>query len=140
MRTVLYKAQRKDTKEWIYGFPYTWTEHNTSYLEVMHECDKTGYYGQKAIIPETLCECIGRQDENHKYIFENDIVVAWRFQEKHQGKIVYNERVCAFELRENFIAGAYGERATHTYRIHEFDRMKVIGNMIDNPELLDKKE
>lgn len=138
MRITLYKAQRKSDRQWIYCFPYTSKEHNSSYLELMHDIDKPGCYVE--IIPDTLCECIGRQDENYKYIFENDIVVAWRFQEKHQGKIVYNEKVCAFELRENFIAGAYGERATHTYRIHDLNRMKVIGNMIDNPALLDKKE
>ena len=140
MRTTLYRAQKKKDKTWAYGFPFTWIEHNFNYLEMMHEMDATGYFRPTEIIPETLCECIGKMDLNNKFIFEQDVVSARRYQQTHILRVVFNTNTCAFEFRKNVVVGAYGEMATYTYRIHEFDRMKVIGNMIDNPDLLDKKE
>ena len=80
-------------------------------LVVMHE-----------VIPETICQYTGLTDKNGKKIWENDIVKLPELYGNEVGVVEY--LCCGFRVRNS----AYGS----TQLCGE-----VIGNIFDNPELLE---
>lgn len=75
---ILFKAQRKDTQEWVEGNLFIdkdleiyqiqgWTYYSD---ETGTEREPFGY----DIIPETICQYIGFNDKNDVKIFNNDII------------------------------------------------------------------
>lgn len=78
----------------------------------------------------------GLHDKNGKEIYEGDIVEFEQFKEKKKGKIVFNYKTCSFEVWVTIVVGAYGEKATNQYLICHCDCIEVIGDIYQNPELL----
>ena len=147
----LYRAKRTDNGEWTYGYLYGIWERKyilwgmTNDVPNMTEVD-----------PSTICQCTGLKDKNGKLIWENDIV---RF--KHE-KFDFNdglepwERTCLPNKKEyerNYTvefcntSTHYGLRfrngsiwfMVHRMTIVMHD-VEVIGNIFDNPELLEVGE
>nr|DAZ59133.1 MAG TPA: YopX protein [Caudoviricetes sp.] len=121
----LFRAKRKDNGEWTEGFLLKrWDG-----LWIFTIDEKFA----DLIIPSTLCQCTGLKDKNGKLIWENDILsghIDDEFPEDETRKrVVWHENGwCTNEPGCDY----YEE-------LDDFDseNFEVIGNIIDNPELLE---
>lgn len=125
----LFREKRKDNGEWIFGNliqtddgVYIIQNYVPQHLIKNYEAD-----------PFTVCQCTGLEDENGKLIFENDILsghIDDEFPEDETRKrVVWHENGwCTNELGCDYYEG-----------LDDFDseNFEVIGNIIDNPELLE---
>lgn len=83
---------------------------------------------------KTLCQCTGLKDKNGNLIWENDIANC--LTEECCGYICWNESEAGFYFNVLLEDGTYEEEHIYDY----VDCMDVIGNIFDNPELLESEE
>ena len=145
MREILFKAKRKDNGEWAEGY----------YLPGMK---LPGYDGENdfivmsdgdyfAINPITLCQYTGLTDKNGKKIWENDIL---RYSYDYDGSPFLKDgeeikyRVGAVfwsEWRGSWAVCGRGNKKCTNNDVFKYNRnpnrTEVIGNIFDNPELLE---
>lgn len=99
------------------------------------------------VIPETIGQYTGLTDKNGKKIFEGDIVVVkypkgdvcWVGDVQFQSG-VFGAEWASVKVNKSML-GSWGQ--THNLRRFDDDiieRIEVIGNIHDNPELLEVKE
>lgn len=125
----LFKAKRIDNGEWVQGYLYgIWEKRYilwgmTNDVPNMIEVD-----------PSTICKCTGLKDKNGNLIWENDIVNC--LAEECCGYIGWNEDEAGFYFNVLLEDGTYEEEHIYDY----VDCMDVIGNVFDNPELLESEE
>lgn len=111
----LYKAKRADNGEWIVWNALTGIPHYIS------------------IIQNTICQCTGLKDKNGKLIWENDVVNC--LTEKCCGCIGWNESEAGFYFNVLLEDGRFEEEYIYDYQ----DGIEVIGNVFDDPELLESE-
>ena len=70
-----------------------------------------------------LMQYVGCKDKNNKEIYEGDIVKT----KEHIGQIIYSKGMFFIDVKEDFYLPIYN--------VSEF--MEVIGNIYENPDLLD---
>ncbi|MBQ8662491.1 MAG: hypothetical protein IJ471_01400 [Eubacterium sp.] len=119
-REILFKAKRLDNGEWVEG-------------DLIHSFDEenrfaiSNEFGLYEVAPYTICQYTGLTDKNGKKIWENDIlscggnlVVTWK------------ENLASFCLSKKgwLYQHFFGEAV-------ETNDVVVIGNIFDNPELLE---
>lgn len=116
----LFRAKRKDNGEWTEGFLLKrWDG-----LWIFTIDEKFA----DLIIPSTLCQCTGRKDKNGKLIYENDIMVAY-YDEENPVMVVWREcGLVAVENNSDELCPLDYFTQKHFY---------VVGNIFDNPELLE---
>lgn len=121
----LFRAKRKDNGEWVEGcLLKTW-----GVLWIFSIDEKTA----DLIIPSTICQCTGLKDKNGKLIWENDILSGHIDDEFPE-----NETIKCVVWHENgWCAKEHG--CDYYEELDDFDseNFEVIGNIIDNPELLE---
>lgn len=132
MREILFKAKRIDNGEWVEG--YVVRKHGLYFIyDIVNSesCRQNNY----EIDPETLCQFTGLCDKNGKKIWENDILMA-HLDESYPEDATY-------ETVEWGVAGWVGNETDSTDRkyLDKFDlkHFKVVGNIFDNPELLQEE-
>ena len=146
--------------KWVYGYYVCVSDernHNILHLIISQDCScysyneflRTNIY---EVDPNTVCQCIGWKDSNNTLIFENDIVgfgspdsyrhkeLVWFCKEMNMltsvpldgiefnGYDYYNSKYPNVEYSTLclMLQDPYGD----------FSEIKVLGNIIDNPELL----
>lgn len=82
----------------------------------------------------TICQCTGLKDKNGKLIWENDIVNCT--DEECCGYISWDESEAGFCFNVLLEDGRFEEECIYDYQ----DCIEVIGNIFDNPELLESEE
>lgn len=136
----LYKAKRADNGEWIVWNALTGIPHDIS------------------IIQGTICQCTGLKDKNGKLIWENDILMCYDNTD-NLVKVAYGEFdvIDADSLNvSDSVIGWHHEvvsmDALKKYELLRYDMLplteyyiqlmesKRIGNIFDNPELLESEE
>ena len=153
----LFKAKRIDNGEWVQGYLYgIWEKRYilwgmTNDVPNMIEVD-----------PSTICQCTGLKDKNGKLIWENDIVELLG----HRGVIKYVcggfgigyrknidwEEIQSNIMRvtgcENILYACENDNYISLWEIYwnfndedySVNTVEVIGNIFDNPELLESEE
>ena len=144
----LFKAKRLDNGEWEIGnlitnvffrlgqsIPYILCSDKAEY-----DCfeDFTEENGIFEVRPDTICQCTGLKDKNGKLIWENDIVGFWDTYSTENGqaemdcigKVVWDDETISFQVTNRLSAESY----------EVLDECSVIGNVFDNPELLESEE
>ena len=132
----LFRGKRIDNGEWIVG---SLIVDKHQHIETGEQIEIIGIYPSeykdfsKRIDPSTICQCTGLKDKNGKLIFENDILsghidVGFPEDETRKRVVWHKNGWCTNEPG----CDDYEE-------LDDFDseNFEVIGNMIDNPELLE---
>lgn len=136
MREILFRGQRINNGEWMYGLPCrTLNKAGEDVLNIQcWEREKDGVTGiYDAVAPETIGQYTGLTDKNGNKIFEGDIVKAQDdifgspFCNGITGKIVYAETAFFIEPKNPMKS---------QWLFNECAVYEVIGNIHDNPELL----
>ena len=128
MREILFRGKRVDNNEWVYGF-LSKSRGNNHFLSLCIDHEENGVMLSSIVEPETIGQYTGLTDKNGKKIFEGDIV---RYNgEKH---------IVVFETRGE--TGYFGIKIDHieTWGFClsvPAKLMEVIGNIHDNPELVE---
>ena len=127
-REILSRGKRTDNGEWVEGFYWKdiWGD-DTEYIYYDGESYK--------VIPDTVGQCTGLTDKNGKKVFEGDIVKHYnhcRIKEYSEdiGRVFYYAETCRF-LRTSKL---FPNDCPEMYSGIEYE---VIGNIHDNPELLE---
>lgn len=122
MREILFKAKRIDNGQWVEGLPSYNENAEIGQIEVYHKAAFVFY----DVDPSTICQCTGLKDKNGKLIWENDIV------------------------KDNFIFGSVSWDGINARFVIDdiydgyqdysdwWNEVQVIGNIFDNPELINE--
>lgn len=94
--------------------------------------------GEFLIDPSTICQCTGKTDIEKNLIFEHDIVSFLDMTSTDNGyaeywqvgEVLWDDETVSFQVTERLSAESY----------EVLDECKVLGNTIDNPELLEVGE
>lgn len=131
------KAKRKDNGGWIYGdliidqYGKYYIHPNVNAFSV-NEYNLAKCIQMIEVIPETVGQCTERKDKNGKLMFEGDVVNAlFDF-----GMPI--KSVCAFRDGSfGLLAKQHGVEHFHAFTSICNVKYEVIGNIYDNPELLE---
>lgn len=134
----LFKGKRLDNEEGIFGF-----------LSV----HKTGKYfirpidgsasSSEEVDKNTICQCTGLKDKNGKLIWENDII-KYHFRDLY-AQIRYGAYQSCFDSQKTEHIGFYVDWSeSRNYRKDlgywiNMVNAEVVGNIFDNPELLESE-
>ena len=146
----LFKAKRVDDGEWVTGSLITWEDGTckiaTSCLE--GKADEPILVCAYEVDPSTICQCTGLKDKNGKLIWENDIIHkpfytdydAYANSEAYTGRIQYEDGGWSIEIIKpdgNVCVSSIIDMIAYSKDIEHFE---VIGNIFDNPELIESEE
>lgn len=140
MRENLFHGKRKDNGKWVEGYYFCDTDLNQSYIQGYdYYTDENGLQREAfcyEVIPETVGQYTGLTDKIGKKIFEGDVlrlayhpeedvVIEWfngsfRFREVHNPN---NDEYSILCCEQNAVS-----------------HLKVIGNIYDNPELIESEK
>ena len=133
----LYRGKRSDNGEWVEGFlfmvndvPYILPHHKTG--EPIHADNLLKTVVE--VLEDTICQCTGLKDKNGNLIWENDIC-----DRKEQYPEIVKYRDGDWTLDYSY---AIHKESGYCYcnlgfYTEERKCAEVIGNIFDNPELLE---
>lgn len=147
MREILFKAKRIDNGEWAEGY-YTECNGKTFIGIDIFEVFCTPVIRWFEVDPKTFCQFTGLCDKNGKKIWESDIISYQRDNDdcpfpnkntkKRFGKVFYQGFRSTFAIG----MGKNGSRSINDdlwKYVQNGNRVEVIGNQFDNPELLQEE-
>ena len=130
-REILFKAKRKDNGEWVEGYYRADPD-----LDMHFICGWDYYSSENGlerepfeyeIDPDTICQYTGLHDKNGEKIWENDILDCGN-----------KLRVSWHHFKASWVLSKKGWMYNHFFgEAVEPEDVEVIGNIFDNPELLE---
>lgn len=142
----LCKAKRTDNGEWIIGglVRYGFTGREKYYIVPNYASD---LYALE-IDPSTICWCTGLRDKTGELIWENDIVSfedtgeeGYEYKEEfdfvNKAKVEFAEGRWSLTDFASDNSGVMAEMYDHAEFMEFWQYCEVIGNVFDNPELLE---
>ena len=135
MREILFRGKRTDNGKWEYGSLLSPNEFNEIphivYIDYLNEYGEIGEISTP-VIPETVGQYTGLTDKNGVKIFEGDILGGFLDEEYPE-----HETVVVVEWHENMWVTRQGKCHPDLLEQSDLDCFEVIGNIHDNPELLE---
>ena len=131
MREILFRGKRTDNGEWEYGDLWC-NPYGKRAVCIVSPINDQGTTGGNEVIPETVGQYTGLTDKNGKRVFEGDIV---RYGDTIH-KVVFEQRygTAYFGIMISDIeTWLFGNECPANL-------VEVIGNIYDNPELLEVKQ
>ena len=145
MREILFKAKTTKKDNPKHEFSEKWVEGNLilcgekAYIHpISNKIRTTGEIGRiivlHEVIPNTICQYTGLTDKNGKKIWENDICDR---KEKYPEIVTYNKG--DWQLDYSYALGKEKHFCACNLGFYACERecVEVIGNVFDNPELLE---
>lgn len=128
----LFKSKRLDNGEWVQGY-LVCDNMDKLYRIIMEIQYSTGTCittdNAPRVDSSTICQCTGLKDKNGKLIWENDII-----------KCKFGIAVAVWdksEWRIKLVKDNIWRKDLHYWAVEDNQRTEVIGNIFDNPELLE---
>ena len=149
-REILFRGKRVSNGNWIEGY-FVLLAINEGLKHAIHTGADEGRFILFEVIPDTVGQFTGLCDKNGNKIFEGDIVkVTYTEQRQYQGvsyqdehscveEVIYNEKSACFMLKI-MCEDVPLYRPLHNFgSLANIKELEVIGNIYDNPELLEEK-
>lgn len=146
MRKILFKAKRIDNGEWVEGCIVI-DQSRLNIFKYRIQPIESGVLYAPPIDPDTLCQYTGFTDKNGKKIWENDIL---RYSYDYDGSPFLKDgeeiKYCVgavfwSEWRGSWAVCGRGNKKYTNNDVFKYNRnpnrTEVIGNIFDNPELLE---
>ena len=126
------KAKRTDNDEWVIGglVRYGFTGREKYYIVPSYASD---LYALE-IDPSTICWCTGLKDKNGKLIWENDVCDR---KEEYPEIVKYNKGDWTLDYSYSKDRESGYCYCNLGFYVLERKCVEVIGNVFDNPELLE---
>ena len=131
MREILFRGKRMDNGDWVYGYYVHIGPVSCQRTYIIPEYASALYVNE--VDPSTVGQYTGLKDKNGKRIFEGDIAKVLQGKDKDIAYVGFENG--AFMLYPK--TGNIYERTLWEYWYNDWD-VEVIGNITDNPELLEK--
>ena len=128
MREILFRGKRIDNGEWVEGyFVNLWLMHYQKHQPIITDNNAVSY----DVDPSTVGQYTGLCDKNGKKIFEGDIMAftAYGFDYVGTVEFAYGSASVMCEHASPFLDQAVSKHGAY-----------IIGNIHDNPELLNGAE
>lgn len=123
MREIKFRGKRLDNGEWVYG----------SYVEINFHYSN-GYVERHLIValnahefevdPETVGQYVGLKDKSVKEIYDGDVVMVCDCE---RFEIIFHKGCFCYQIGKG------------DYHIFNNKEIEIIGNIYDNPELLERR-
>lgn len=133
MREISFRGKRVDNGEWVYGQDIL-QHQGRVFIQDFDSCEK-----EYLVSAETVGQYTGLIDKNGKEIYEGDILRLWKSNSPKgfRGEyvkplpVIYDENWCQFVVEDKDNKKYFGIW-------QDFDGYEVIGNIYDNPTLLEE--
>lgn len=135
----LFKAKFDDSDRWVKG---QLVEVNDTYLIIPNHASKilAGWFSTSNVVEvkkDTICQCTGLKDKNGKLIWENDICDR---KEEYPEIVKYNNGDWTLDYSYSKCKESGYCYCNLGFYALERKYVEVIGNIFDNPELLEVVE
>ena len=137
MKQILFRGKRIDNNEWVYGFYFERLTDSIKHCYIKYETWDEGFVTYE-VIPETVGQFTGICDKNGNKIFEGDIVHFYDTEWTAGGIATVD-----FESGKWKINGHYTAKLSSMVWLDLYQtgfEYEVIGNIYDNPRLLEDIE
>ena len=131
----LFRAKRIDNGEWVEGYlsyPFCTKKGNESYY--FYAKDSLGFFCRCVVDASTICQCTGLKDKNGKLIWENDVCDR---KEQYPEIVKYCNGDWTLDYSYASHKESGGCYCNLGFYAEERKCVEVIGNIFDNPELLE---
>ena len=146
MREVLFRGKLIDNGKWVQGYLYRFWDH--AYILWGMIGDRTGDVpDMKEVDAETVCQYTGLTDKNGRQIFEGDIITYQHDNDdcpfpnkdtkRRVGRVYFQEFRSCFAVAEGRNGSDMINQDLFKY-VQNRNRVEVISNIFDNPELLEE--
>lgn len=142
----LYRAKRTDNGEWVEGNVVLSNDADEEYKSIIIPAvnsnmftqdngnEDLGFENWHKVDPSTICQYTGLTDKNGKKICENDIV---RHEDLTNGRYIARKQPMKNSVIKWNCKEVKFERSDRRDIYKPESRLEVIGNIFDNPELLE---
>ena len=135
----LFKAKRLDNGEWVKG-SLVYDNRDKMYRIIIEIDYSTGTCITADNAPRvdspTICQCTGLKDKNGELIFENDIIERLDIHDIKEPSI----GIIEYDVENTSFLIHWTDIANYSPTFHWKNRIGVIGNIFDNPKLLESEE